>query len=409
VNLAQRYRDAKILGWDRWIRFYDPERLARALTEGSRQVSKQPIVVIVESHSNYGNARAFAIEFAKSHSINEYLFLASDSKGVKWAEENGIHAAQFRLNPSSDNAKVWELLFRASVAVYESHDFWRSRKAMLKRALLSGAYRIQLWHGSTGPIGKEIGLARLAAQPALWHFTALATTSVGWDELVCEPNSDEARRLDRVQAKNSIHDIEFRLVNVLRSGEYIKPATNRIAIMPTFPETAKGEDAVIDWISKLGDVANQLNCELDVFLHPSSKPRLRKAVTSTNSVKLMDVRFNSEKLREYSAVVTDFSSIAHDALLIGTPVIMVTTDLPNYVKSREILIDDEQWNASYVVDEFSIMKIVLEDCLGSDSKQTAREQYRSDLLNRIHGEPGGPTIAAVEKAVKSFSGHEPRE
>jgi hypothetical protein len=399
VNLAQSYRDRKILGWDRWIRFRDPARMTQALSVASKKVSKRPFVVIVESHTKYGNSRAFAAEYAKTHAPDEYLFLATGYEGVRWAKKLEIPAAKFRLNPSPENSIIWDLLFRASVAVYESHDFWRSREAMFKRALLSGAYRIQLWHGSTGPIGKEIGLARLAAQPAMWHFTALATTSVGWDELVCEPNADEARRLDRVQAKTSIHDIEFRLVEVLRSGEYVKPTTKRIAVTPTFPETTEGEDAIIDWVVKLGASAKDLNCDVDVFLHPSSKPRLRKAIESAKGIELSSSRFRSEMLRNYSAIVTDFSSIAHDALLVGTPVIMVTVDLDNYVKSREILKDEEQWEASYVVGEISFMKSVLEDCLGRDSKQLTREQYRSQLLSKIQGQPGDPTIAAVDMAV----------
>ena len=403
MNLAQTYRDNKILIWDRWIRFRDPARMTQALTEASHKVSKLPFVVIVESHTKYGNARAFAFEYAKTHSFDEYLFLASSSDGIAWAKQHSVNAATFSLNPLSHNVKVWELLFRASVSVYESHDFWRSREAMFKRALLAGAYRIQLWHGSTGPIGKEIGLARLAAQPAMWHFTALATTSVGWDELVCEPNADEARRLDRVQAKVSIHDIEFRLVEVLRSGVYSKPSINRIAVTPTFPETAQGEDAVIEWITKLGSVVKELNCEVDVFLHPSSKPRLRKAISSAKGITLNNTGFSSEKLKTYSAVVTDFSSIAHDALLIGTPVVMVTTDLENYMKSREILMDDEQWNAAYIVSDESLFAEVLEDCLGKDTKQRARDDYRSGLLSRLPGNPGEPTLSAVKRALEEIS------
>jgi hypothetical protein len=237
----------------------------------------------------------------------------------------------------------------------------------------------------------------------MWHFTAVATTSVGWDELVCEPNADEARRLDRVQAKTSIHDIEFRLVDVLRNGEYVRPESRRIAVTPTFPETTEGEDAIIDWLEKLGTCALELNCDVDVFLHPSSKPRLRTTVTSVKGMNLIDSRFNSYMLKDYSAIVTDFSSIAHDALLVGLPVIMVTVDLDNFVRSREILIDEEQWNAAYIVNENMHFPEVLADCLGPDSKEKARVDYRSGLLGRIPGEPGEPTCLAVKRALENNS------
>lgn len=373
--------------------------MARALAEASRQVKKNPFVVIVESHTKYGNARAFAVEYARTHTSDDYIFLGTDEASVKWAQERGIHAAKFLLKPNPERVKVWDLVFRAAVSVHESHDFWRGREAMFKRALLSGSHRIQLWHGSTGPIGKEIGLGRLAAQPAMWHFTALATTSVGWDELVCEPNSDETRRLDRVQAKSAIHDIEFRLVDALRQGEYVAPSISRIAVAPTFPETADGEDAIISWLAQLGSVAKSQNCEVDVYLHPSSKPRLRKALASTSGVTLSTGGFDSTKLREYSAIVTDFSSIAHDALLIGTPVVMVTIDLEHYTKSREILIDQEQWDVAYIVDDVAQFDGVLADVLGKDSRKAARSEYRNRMLAALPGAPGEPTVSAVKRAL----------
>lgn len=377
--------------------------MTRALAEASHQVKKRPFVVIVESHTKYGNARAFAVEYARTHTAADYIFLGADEESVKWARGLGIHADRFVLSPYEERAKVWDLIFRAAVSVHESHDFWRGRDAMFMRALLAGSHRIQLWHGSTGPIGKEIGLGRLAAQPAMWHFTALATTSVGWDELVCEPNADEARRLDRVQATSSIHDIEFRLVDVLRAGEYVAPVARRIAVTPTFPETAAGEDAIIAWVEQLGAAAKSQSCEVDVFLHPSSKPRLRKALASASGVTLNTSGFNSTKLREYSAIVTDFSSIAHDALLIGTPVVMVTIDLEDYTKSREILIDQEQWDVAYVVDAPSQFGSVLGDVLGQDSRKAERLAYRNGLLTGLPGAPGEPTINAVKRALPRIS------
>jgi hypothetical protein len=403
VNLAQKYRDTKILVWDAFIRYWDPERLARALTQASSEVKKVPFTVIVESHTKYGNARAFALEYAKSNSADDYLFLAHDQSSLNWANEHGLNAAVFSTRSGSGQAALWDSLLRAAVSVYESHDFWRSQRAMQQRALLSGSHRIQLWHGSTGPIGKEIGMGRLRAQPAFWHFTALATTSVGWDELVCEPNSDEARRLDRVQASASIHDIEFRLVDVLRAGEYVSPKNRRLAVTPTFPETANGEVEIVKWLAELGKAALVQQCEVDVYLHPSSKPSLRKAVSNMSGITLENSGFNSAKLRDYSAIVTDFSSIAHDALLIGAPVVMVTVDLEEYQKSREILIDQEQWDAAYVVEYADGFAAMLQDLFGQDSRKAKRQAYREDLLAALPGAPGEPTLNAVKRVLSRIS------
>jgi hypothetical protein len=390
--------------WDSLIRNWDPERLARALSETSIRINKAPTVVIVESHTKYGNAKAFAIEFAKAHDSAEYLFICADTASTVWATENGINHVYFDSRKANSQAKEWEFILKSAVSVHESHDFWRRNDDLFLRAMLAGSHRIQLWHGSTGPIGKEIGLGRLSAQPAFWHFTALASTSVGWDELVCEPNFDEARRLDRVQAKKAIHDIEFRLVDLLKAQNYSSPSERRLVVVPTFPETASGEIALTRWIAELGLVATKSEIAVDVYLHPSSKKSLRKSLGNVTGIKLQNSGFSSSKFPEYSAVITDFSSIAHDALLVGMPVIMATFDLQEYAKSREILVDQQQWDCAYIVSELNNFESVLEDLFTKDSKAESRNRYRHNLLEKIEGVPGMPTIHAVETAMAAH-GH----
>lgn len=403
MSLQQRFRDAQVLGFDALMRFVAPERIARGLENASRSIKKEPFVVFVEQAVSYGNVRAAVLEYAKTAEAETFLFITPTSAGLAWAQSHSLPCATVGIGPGEENAKVWSKLLRAAVSVHESHDFWHKRADLFSRALLSGSHKIQLWHGSTGPIGKEIGLGRLAAQPSLWHFTAIASTSTGWDELVCEPNGDESRRLNRVQAPASIHDIEFRLVDVLRSGEYAAPKDRRIAVTPTFPETANGEAEIVKWLAQLGKAALLQQCDVDVFLHPASKPSLRKAVSNMSGITLETSGFNSAKLRDYSAIVTDFSSIAHDALLIGTPVVMVTVDLEEYKKSREILIDQEQWDAAYVVAQPSGFADMLQDLFGQDSRKGKRQAYRQDLLAALPGAPGEPTLNAVKRALSRIS------
>ena len=399
MSFQQRFRDAQVLGFDALMRLVAPEKIARGLENASHSINKEPFVVFVEQAVSYGNVRAAVLEFSKTAPLDSYIFISPSEAGHTWAQSHSIPHAKVEIGPGAHNAQVWSKLLRAAVSVHESHDFWHKRADLFSRALLSGSHKIQLWHGSTGPIGKEIGLGRLSAQPSLWHFTAIASTSTGWDELVCEPNSDEARRLDRVQAKSSIHDIEFRLVDVLRAGDFVPPKDRRIAVTPTFPETANGEGEIVKWLAQLGKAALKEQCDVDVFLHPASKPSLRKAVSNMSGIALETSGFNSAKLREYSAIVTDFSSIAHDALLIGTPVVMVTVDLAEYKKSREILIDQEQWNAAYVVSQAEEFTTVLHDLFGPDSRKQKRQSYRQDLLGALPGQPGEPTLNAISRGM----------
>lgn len=394
-KLRQKYRNAQITGFDRWIRFRDPERLARSLTEASRSVTKRPHVVLVEPNVRYGNLRALALELKNHLAYDEFTYLAYGPFRAEWARANDIQAAHFSLDPSQENVELWEKLFRSSISVYENHDWWRSREQMLKRALLAGSKRIQLWHGSAGPVGKEIALGRLNAQPAFWHFAAVATTSVGWDYLVCEPNFDEERRLDRVQAPESIHDVEFRLANVMNTIEWSRPELRKILVAPTFPETAQGERLLVEWIKELGRIGQSMGVEVEVKLHPASKKWLRKEITKISSITPKGAGVPSELLMEVDLVVTDFSSIAHDSLLLGVPTMMVTPGIDEYTQNREIFFDQEQWDCCYIAASVSELSDQVHAALEEDPKKSARDNYRNSLVSALGARPGENTVQKI--------------
>lgn len=391
----QRYRNLQITGFDRWIRFRDPERLARSLAEASRNVSKRKHLVLVEPSVRYGNLRALALELKNHLGYEDFTYLAYGPYRAEWAQDNGIKSAYFSLDPNQKNVDVWEELFRCGVSVYENHDWWRSREQMMKRSLLSGSKRVQLWHGSAGPIGKEIALGRLGAQPAFWHFTAIATTSVNWDYLVCEPNFDEKRRLDRIQALEPIHDIEFRLVPYMNHVKQQISDVKKIVIAPTFPETAAGERLLVNWISEVGRVGQLIGAEVDVHLHPASKKWIRKELKKIPSVTAKASGIPPELLVEADLVITDFSSIAHDALLLGLPVMMVTLGMDEYVQSREIFFDDEQWNCCYVAANVDEVQEQVKFALFDDQKFDSRRNYKDNLLQALGARPGENTINKI--------------
>lgn len=391
----QKRRDANILRFDRWMRLRDPERMARELADASRLIKKKSHIALIESNSKYGNVRALAVALKDHLEPHEFTFIAYSKGGVRWAREQEIESAKFSLRPDPKNVMVWEKLLTSSVSVHESHDFWRKREGMFKRALLSGSKKIQLWHGSAGPIGKEIALGRLTAQPAMWHFTAIATTSVGWHSLVCEPNFDEARRLDRVQAENVIHDIEFRMVPVLKAGSWTKPEKPVIIIAPTFPESVEGENILSNWIKQIGVWAQESKVEVLVHLHPSSKKSLREKVDKMKGVSRIPGAVPSMQLRDTSLVITDFSSIAHDALLVGTPVMMVVGDIEKYKEDREIFIDQEQWDCVYTVNDTEEISQRISTALTDDVLRERRISYAAQAQSILNNAPGENTINSV--------------
>jgi len=392
-------RKIQIVVFDRLMRSSKNPDQARLLSDASKQIPKNRRVVIVDSDLAYGNARALAIDLNDILSESELLFLAYDQKGLAWAKSHGIPAAVFSTKSEAESAKLWDQLIRAKVSVYDSHNWWRTSEQLLQRSLLEGSYKIQLWHGSTGPVGKVFGLERLNTAKTFWHFTAVATSSVGFDVLINEPTQAEYRRTRSIISNKSIHDVEYRLVEALKSGPISQPGQIRILVAPTYSESSAGEDALIDWIAEVAKIAKTNGWKIDIALHPGAKPRVAKLVKRKTGCLPLVTGVETSKLCNYSAVITDFSGIAHDCLLLNIPTVSVLLDLETYQELCPILLDDDQMAASYVVRTLSELAEQISQAVKSDPLSDARETYANSALAQIGAEPGVKTTNAVLAAL----------
>jgi len=325
--------------------------------------------------------------------------LAYDQKGLAWAKSHGIPAAVFSTKSEAESAQLWDQLIRAKVSVYDSHNWWRTSEQLLQRSLLEGSYKIQLWHGATGPVGKVFGLERLNTAKTFWHFTAVATSSVGFDELVNEPSQAEYRRTRSMIAGKSLHDVEYRLVEAMKSGPISKPEQIRILVAPTYSESSAGEDALIDWIVEMAKIAKTNGWKIDIALHPGAKPRVAKLVKRKTGCLPLVTGVETSKLRNYSAVITDFSGIAHDCLLLKIPTVSVLLDLENYQALCPVLVDPDQMAGSYVVRTLPELAEQISQAVKSDPLSDARETYSNSALAQIGAEPGVNTKNAVLSAL----------
>jgi hypothetical protein len=397
--LTTELRKIQIVVFDRLMRSSNNPDQARLLSDASKQIPKERRVVIVDSDLAYGNARALALDLSKILSESELLFLAYDQKGLAWAKSHSIPAAIFSTKTKSGSAKLWDQLIRAKVSVYDSHNWWRTNEQLMQRSLLEGSYKIQLWHGATGPVGKVFGLERLNTEKTFWHFTAVATSSVGFDVLVNEPRQAEYRRTRSMIAGKSIHDVEYRLVEDLKSGPISQPEQIRILIAPTYSESSAGEDTLVDWISEVVKISKKNGWKIDVALHPGAKPRVAKLLKRKTGYSPLETGMETSKLRNYSAVITDFSGIAHDCLLLQIPTVSVLLDLENYEKLCPILVDSDQMAASYVVRSLPELADLISQAVKSDPLSKVRESCANTALTQIGAEPGVNTRNAVLAAL----------
>ena len=401
--LTAELRKIQMVVFDRFMRSSDNPDEARLLAEASKQIPKDRRVVIVDSDLAYGNARALALDLNKVLDEDELLFLAYDEKGLAWANSNQLPAALFSIKSQEGSAELWDKLIRAKVSVYDSHNWWRSRDQLIQRSLLEGSHKIQLWHGATGPVGKVFGLERLNAAKTFWHFASVATSSVDFDAMVNEPSQAEYRRTRGMIAKKSVHDVEYRLVDELNSGSWKPNDQKRILIAPTYSESTEGEDALVSWISEAVKIAKANGWSVDIALHPGAKPRVANLVKRKTGIEPLVDGVETSDLRKYSAVVTDFSGIAHDSLMLGIPTVSVLIDFENYQQLCPSLSDEEQMNVAYVVNNYAELEPQLLLAVDSDPSAIARETYVNSIVTSLGALPGVNTRESVLAALNGNS------
>lgn len=220
-------------------------------------------------------------------------------------------------------------------------------------ALLAGARQVQLWHGISI---KEIGLGNL---PGLRQMNArvarvLATTGP-FTRFTGTSKAQEAdfRRWFGLQRYDAIgyprNDVLLRepapedLLNTdaetLAAVRAARAAGRRVVLYaPTFRDARRGV-----WIVQAGmdRVARELQARGDllvVALHPVEAPMLEQLRPA-----LPGVRFTAPRtdlyplLREVDALVTDYSSVMFDYLLLDRPVLLFRPDHADYLASSRQL------------------------------------------------------------------------
>lgn len=400
ATLLQQVRKIKSVVFDRIMHAADDPQVVWNLAITSKEIPKNNVVVVVDSDLAYGNARALAVDLKKTLSNEEMIFIAHNDSGLEWAKNQGLKAEIFSTRTADASGKLWDTLLRAKVSVYDTHNWWRTYDEMVLRALLNGSFKIQLWHGATGPVGKVFGLERLDSAPSWWHFVAVATSSGSFDVLVNEPSQAEYRRDRSMIATHSVHDIEYRLVKYVGHNHPIGMA-KRILIAPTYSESVAGEDVLINWVKELASIALRNNIAVDVAVHPGAKPRVSRKLSRAVGVSRVHQGISTAEMIGYSAVVTDFSGIAHDSIMCNVPTISVLIDFDKYTELCPSLIDAAQMKVAYVVSSTTEFEKILVDATGVDSLKGQRMSYVQKVIEGLGNAPGKNTVESVIRALNS--------
>lgn len=362
---------------------------AAQLAEVSRVITKRPVAVLVEAPDAYGNLAALGMLLHEQLGPDSVAVLARDEASQEQWRARGVRAHVWHGMPGVGHGPVWELALRAAVSVFEHHPWWRKPDRLVLSALLEGSQRVQLWHGSAGPIDKDVALAALAVQGDLANFADIATTASGYSHFVTEPRS-EARRRSEFAFEQPIADVDVRMRAPVQATR--RPGPLRVLIAPTFPEGESGPGRLAERMTAYVEAARGTDAEVRVRHHPWTPEVVRAAASDLPEVPREVDAY--DVLADYDVIVTDYSSLATDMLLLGRRVVLDLSDSEAYLAQRSVEVNEDMLAlCDQVTDPAEAMRVALSD---ADPLAEARAVHAATRLEAIGGVPGQPTVDAIK-------------
>lgn len=327
------------------------ERSNRDLAEVSRMHPKERIVVFVGGNYFGNNVKyAWLAALAQAEALQaECWFLPMDAKQAELVAQTGGHC--FPANPADWTAAHLHTALAAAVAVIDDHLLNSNPYA---GALLAGARQVQIWHGISI---KEIGFRNLAKLAHMSpHFARVLRTCGEFSQLIGTSAAQEAEfrrwfgfrhyspigypRNDVLLREPTAHD----LLNVdmdafRRAKDYLRRNRKVFLYAPTFRD---GNHA---WMMNAGlpELAEAIHAAGDLLivnLHPVEQPLVPKLSQALPSVSFVRSRSDVYPLlRMATTLITDYSSIMFDYLLLDRPVLLFRPDHEAYTTQSRQLFD----------------------------------------------------------------------
>jgi CDP-glycerol glycerophosphotransferase len=273
-------------------------------------------------------------------------------------------------------------------------------------SLLQGAQFVQLWHGI--PL-KQIGLECLYAPRFYNQDVAESLAASGpFDAFVGGSAATREEWARRFVFRNYAPigwprtDVFFReptphdLINVdMEIFHAVKAASNAgrrvILYAPTFHEHKLGvwlEDANIEAMAARCAAKDWMLC---VNLHPMEGGWVQQYRRRWPQVRFVAPQTDIYPIVRYaSALVTDYSSLAFDYLLLDRPIVFYRPDHEEYVKySRNLISNADDYTCGAVTENlFDLMQALTDTLSEQDPHRAARVALRQKLYDFTDGRAG---------------------
>ncbi|ONG88279.1 hypothetical protein BKK40_22810 [Bacillus cereus] len=175
---------------------------------------------------------------------------------------------------------------------------------------------------------------------------------------------------------------------------------NVIFYMPTYRSTSNHrKDGNRRWgnlfdfdtfnISEFKNFLQEKNCEMIVKLHPAEEYKVRQIIGDISGIHLLtDSMLASKGLDLYEVLgatdllITDYSSVYFDFLLLDKPIIFTPVDYNEYEESRGFLLSPyEEWTPGPKVINQKSLQVKVEEELKNKNKY---QKMRREIKEKVH-------------------------
>lgn len=280
-------------------------------------------------------------------------------------------------------------------------------------ALLAGARHVQLWHGVSI---KEIGLRNLAPLKSMSpQFARVLATCGPFSRMVGTSASQERefRRWFGLSRYDPIgyprNDVLLRepepadllgcdLEALARAREARARGGRVVLYAPTFRNARRGSWIVEAGLERLARRLDQRGDTLVVAMHPVEAPMIPQLAQAVPTARFVTPRTDQyPMLREADVLVTDYSSIMFDYLLLDRPVLLFRPDHVDYVARSRQLHDDKLLDAlpgPLLTDVDALLQALSGPASGPSAHAQARHRLRDQLFDHLDGR-AAERLAAV--------------
>ena len=389
-------------------RKFEVQKTTQQLAHVSKIFPKSKTVVFV-GKDYFGDNVKYAYlafqEFARGKPYTCY-FLTEDTKQKAWLEAANLPCL------TSSHPDYIAILLSAKVAVLCDPLEPREGRDALVHSLLQGAKFIQLWHGI--PL-KEIGFKILAGANIMatcGPFDAFVATNASsrpdWEQRFSfhefaplgHPRNDVFLR--DLTANDVVGVDRSALASIQRAHTDGKPV---IFYAPTFRDhrgAAWFENASVAEYAKECDARGYA---LYINLHPIEHGAMPQLQQKYPHLRFLTPQTDAYPLVKYAdMLITDYSSLAFDYLLLDRPILFYRPDHNEYItKARPLITGREHYSPGPVVSTVSDLLQVTEKTVSglrtpsADPFMQARHALRAELFDYVDGGAGERVAQLIEK------------